>query len=214
MEMTQVKVRDAEVVDALGSVGAVIEYERGEQIFRQGDEADHILFIQEGRVRLSVLNRGGCEGVVGILSDGAFFGEEPLEKHSVRRETATAVVASTLRIVSTQQMRELLRSEPTVADQFLDHMLSRNARLQADLADQLTNPVEKRLARMLVLLARDGNDDRRVSPNISQRVLAEMIGTTRPRVNLCLKRFKQCGFIENDRGIRIKHSLQSVLLCE
>ena len=200
------------LLNSMGCPSSVATYRQGDPIFFQGDPCDTVMYIQSGSVRLSVVSGTGREAVPGMLTAGSFLGEEALSPGATRRETATAATATTVRVIVNRQMIRLLHAEPALSDLFIADMLSRNVRLKADLVDQLINSTEKRLARMLVLLAGDGEDARRVSPDISQTILAEMVGTTRSRVNMYLNRFKRSGFISYDRGIRIRNSLQRVLM--
>jgi CRP/FNR family cyclic AMP-dependent transcriptional regulator len=201
----------------LRSTGArkkVAIYHPTDMIFSQGDVADSVLYIQEGVVRLSVLSHGGKEAVVAMLGPGDFFGERALAGHPVRLEAATAVTATTVLIVPKRQMIRLLHEQHALSDRFISHMLARNIRIEEDLVDQLFNSSEKRLARALLLLSRYGKPDQvhRVLPRISQETLAEMIGTTRSRVNFFMNKFKKLGFIEYNGGLKVNHSLLTVVL--
>jgi CRP/FNR family transcriptional regulator, cyclic AMP receptor protein len=201
----------------LRSAGAgttIVTYKRADVIFSQGDAADTVLYIQKGDVTLSVLSKSGREAVVGMLGSGDFFGERALTGHPVRLEAATAVTATTVLTIPKQQMVRLLHEQHTFSDRFIAYMLARNIRIEADLVDQLFNASEKRLARALLLLAHYGKpeDTHRVLPRISQETLAEMIGTTRSRVNFFMNRFKKLGFIEYNGGIKINQSLLTVVL--
>ena len=189
-------------------------YRRADVIFSQGDAADAVLYIQKGAVKLSVLSKSGREAVVGILAPGDFFGERALTGHPVRLEAATAVAATTVLTIPKQQMLRLLHEQHTFSDRFIAYMLARNIRIEADLIDQLFNASEKRLARALLLLARYGKPEEthRVLPRFSQETLAEMIGTTRSRVNFFINKFKKLGFIEYNGGIKINQSLLTVVL--
>ncbi len=194
--------------------GTVVDYRPADKIFSQGDPAGTILYIQKGSVKLSVLSPTGREAVVGVLSEGDFVGEGALTGQPVRLATATAMTASTVRVVPKQQMIRLLHEQHELADRFIAHMLSRNQRLEEDLVDQLFNASEKRLARTLLLLARYGKPQgpRRVLPKVSQEVLAEMVGTTRSRVNFFMNKFRKLGFIEYNGGLKVHDSLLSVVL--
>jgi CRP/FNR family cyclic AMP-dependent transcriptional regulator len=195
----------------------VLTYARGNVIFSQGDPCSGVLYVQSGGIRLSVLSQGGKEAIVATLGPGNFLGEGSLAGHPVRLETATATMVTSVLLLPRRQMIRLLHSEPAFSDRFIEHMVIRNARLEADLVDQLFNSGEKRLARTLLLLARYGNGDKpqRVLPAVSQEALAEMIGTTRSRVNFFLNRFRKRGFIEYDgAGLTINPSLLSVVVHE
>jgi CRP/FNR family transcriptional regulator, cyclic AMP receptor protein len=201
----------------LRSAGAgttIVTYKRADVIFSQGDAADTVLYIQKGDVTLSVLSKSGREAVVGMLGSGDFFGERALTGHPVRLEAATAVTATTVLTIPKQQMVRLLHEQHTFSDRFIAYMLARNIRIEADLVDQLFNASEKRLARALLLLAHYGKPEEthRVLPRISQETLAEMIGTTRSRVNFFMNKFKKLGFIEYNGGIKINQSLLTVVL--
>jgi CRP-like cAMP-binding protein len=192
----------------------IAEFRRSQIIFAQGDPCDSVMYIQKGAVRLSVLSHSGKEAIVAMLGPGDFLGEGALAGQPVRMGTATAVAPSTVLILPKQQMIRLLREEPGFSDRFIQYMLSRNLRIEEDLVDQLFNSSEKRLARTLLLLARYGKEDRpqRVLPKLSQEMLAEMIGTTRSRVNFFMNKFRKLGFIEYNGGLKINTSLLSVVL--
>jgi CRP/FNR family cyclic AMP-dependent transcriptional regulator len=184
-------------------------------IFAQGDVADTVLYIQQGSVKLSVLSQAGKEAVVGVLGVGDFFGEGALAGQPVRLATATSMTVSRIVVIPKQRMIRLLHEEHALSDRFIAHMLARNIRLEEDLVDQLFNASEKRLARTLLLLARYGKPDgpRRALPKISQEVLAEMVGTTRSRVNFFMNKFRRLGFIDyNSGGVKVHHALLSVVL--
>ena len=207
---------DAEAfLNAPGVAKRVVDYPAGASIFGQGDPCDAVLYVQRGSVKLSVVSQTGREAVVGVLGVGDFFGEGALAGQPVRLATATAMTASRIRIVPKQQMVRLLHQQHTLSDRLIAHMLARNTRLEEDLVDQLFNASEKRLARTLLLLARYGKPDgpRRALPKISQEVLAEMVGTTRSRVNLFMNKFRKLGFIDYDGGgVKVHHALLSVVL--
>jgi CRP-like cAMP-binding protein len=195
---------------------SVGEFARGETIFTQGDAAEHVMYIQSGGVKLSVLSKSGREAVVAMLGPTDFFGEGCLAGQPLRMGSATALTPSVILMVAREQMVRLLHTQHAMSDRFISHMLSRNLRIEEDLIDQLFNSSEKRLARALLLLARYGKQDRpaRLVPRISQETLAEMIGTTRSRVNFFLNKFKRLGFIEYDGELplKINSSLLSVVL--
>jgi len=203
-------------LDSAGIAKTVTAYGRGETIFTQGDACRHVLYIQSGGVKLSVLSKTGREAVVAMLGPGDFFGEGCLAGQPVRMGSATAITPSAILLVGKRKMIRLLHRQHAMSDRFISHMLSRNIRIEEDLIDQLFNSSEKRLARALLLLARYGKQDKpaRVVPRISQETLAEMIGTTRSRVNFFLNKFKRLGFIEYNGEIplRINGSLLSVVL--
>jgi CRP-like cAMP-binding protein len=200
-----------------GMAGRVVDYRAAETVYSQGDPSDTVLYIQHGNVKLSVLSPIGKEAVVGMLSGGEFFGEEALAGQRVRRDTATAMAASRIRIVPKAQMIHLLHQEHALSDRFIAYMLARNGRLEDDLADQLFNDSEKRLARTLLLLARCAKADgpQRTLPPIPQQVLAEMVGTTRSRVNLFMNKFRERGFIDyNHSGLTVHPTRLNIVLCD
>jgi CRP-like cAMP-binding protein len=203
-------------LDSSGVAKSVVDYGRGATIFTQGDACEDVLYIQSGGVKLSVLSKTGREAVVAMLGPGDFFGEGCLAGQPIRMGSATAITPSVIRVVAKAKMVRLLHKQHAMSDRFISHMLSRNIRIEEDLIDQLFNSSEKRLARTLLLLARYGKQDKpvRVVPKISQETLAEMIGTTRSRVNFFLNKFKKLGFIEYDGDIplKINSSLLSVVL--
>jgi CRP/FNR family cyclic AMP-dependent transcriptional regulator len=209
------RVFDAEAfLNSPGMARKVVDYRSGTTIHSQGDPSDTVLYIQQGSVKLSVLSETGKEAVVGVLGPGDFFGEGALAGQPVRLATATAMTASRILVVPKRQMIRLLHSQHALSDRFIGYMLARNSRLEEDLVDQLFNASEKRLARTLLLLARYGKPDgpRRVLPKISQEVLAEMVGTTRSRVNFFMNKFRKLGFIDYNGGLKVHHALLSVVL--
>jgi CRP/FNR family transcriptional regulator, cyclic AMP receptor protein len=193
-----------------------VRYARGDAVFTQGDACDHVMYIQAGGVRLSVLSKTGKEAVVAILGPGDFFGEGCLAGQSVRMGSATAITSSTIVLVGRAKMVALLHKQHAMSDRFISHMVTRNVRIEEDLIDQLLNSIEKRLARTLLVLARYGEQDRpdRALPKISQKTLAETIGATRAQVNVVLSKFNKRGFIEYDGEfpVKINSSLLSVVL--
>jgi CRP/FNR family cyclic AMP-dependent transcriptional regulator len=203
-------------LNAPGLAKTTLEYGRGDSIFAQGDACEHVMYISSGGVKLSVLSKTGREAVVAMLGPGDFFGEGCLAGQKLRMGTATAVTPSTILQVGKAEMTRVLHKQQAMSDRFIAHMLSRNIRIEEDLIDQLFNSAEKRLARTLLLLARYGKQDKpvRVVPKLSQETLAEMIGTTRSRVNFFLNKFKRLGFIEynGDHPVKINSSLLSVVL--
>ena len=203
-------------LESSGIAKAIVEYARGESIFTQGDGCQHVMYIQTGGVKLSVRSKMGREAVVAMLGPGEFFGEGCLAGQPVRMGSATAITPSVILLVDKEKMVGLLHKQHSMSDRFITHMLARNIRIEEDLIDQLFNSSEKRLARTLLLLARYGVQDTpiRVVPRISQETLAEMVGTTRSRVNFFLNKFKKLGFIEydGDHPLKINNSLLSVVL--
>jgi CRP-like cAMP-binding protein len=203
-------------LESAGISKTIVAYGRNETIFTQGDACEDVLYIKTGGVKLSVLSKTGKEAVVAMLGPGDFFGEGCLAGQPVRMGSATAITPSVILLVAKDKMLRLLHKQHAMSDRFISHMLARNIRIEEDLIDQLFNSSEKRLARTLLLLARYGKQDKpaRVVPQISQATLAEMIGTTRSRVNFFLNKFKKLGFIEYDGELplKINSSLLSVVL--
>jgi CRP/FNR family transcriptional regulator, cyclic AMP receptor protein len=191
-----------------------VEYAAGATIFAQGDPASSILYVVRGTVRLSVLSSAGREAVIAVLDDNHFFGEGCLVGQLRRMATASAMDASTIIVVEKAEMVRQLHARPAFADRFLKHMLTRNIRIEEDLIDQLFNSSEKRLARTLLLLARYGEPEasHRTLPRVSQETLAEMVGTTRSRVNFFMNKFRKLGFIDYNGGLKVHNSLLSVVL--
>jgi CRP/FNR family transcriptional regulator, cyclic AMP receptor protein len=191
-------------------------YAPNASIFAQGDAASSVMFIEQGVVRLSVVSHAGKEAIIGMLDAGHFFGEGCLAGQARRMATATAVSDCTIVSVSKSEMTLRLQNDRGFADQIFKDMLSRNIRLEEDLIDQLFNSTEKRLARTLLLLARFGEPDAptRPVPKVSQEMLAEMIGTTRTRVNFFMNQFRKLGLVEYDQhdGVRVNNSLLGVVL--
>ena len=200
----------------LASAGAstsVVDYRRGAVVFSQGDPAHDVRFVQKGAVRLSVLSNSGKEAVVAMLAPGDFFGEGVLAGQSVRIATAVAAAPTSVLIIDKAVMVRLLHEEPDFSDRFISYMLARNIRIEADLVDQLFNSSEKRLARTLLLLSRYGQTNpQRTLPKVSQETLAEMVGTTRSRVNFFMNKFRKLGLIEYNGGLKINSSLLSIVL--
>ena len=201
-------------LDSAGIARTVVEFKKKEVIFSQGDAGKNVLYIQKGGVRLSVVNETGKEAVVAILGPGDFFGEGCLAGQPLRIGTATAIHPTTVLIIEKKEMIRVLHHEHAFSDRFISYMLSRNIRIEEDLIDQLFNSSEKRLARTLLLLARYGKEDKpqRVLPKISQEMLAEMVGTTRSRVNFFMNKFRKMGFIKYNGGLQINSSLLSIVL--
>src|ERR1700730_4556669 len=201
-------------LDSAGVARKVVEFQVKATVFAQGDPAKTVMYIQKGRVKLSVVNEVGKEGVVAVLGPGDCLGEGCLTGQPIRIGTATAIAPSTLLVIEKDQMIRVLHEEHELSDRFISYMLTRNIRVEADLVDQLFNNTEKRLARTLLLLARYGkeNQPEKIVPKVSQEVLAEMIGTTRSRVNLFMNKFKKLGFIKYNGGLHIDSSLLSVVL--
>ena len=203
-------------LDSAGVARTVTAFKRAEVVYAQGDAANGVMYLQRGGIKLTVVNENGKEAVVGILGPGAFFGEGCLAGQPVRMGTATAITPSTVLLIEKKEMFRVLHKEHTLSDRFIRFMLARNIRIEEDLVDQLFNSSEKRLARTLLLLARYGKEDRPhgVLPKMSQETLAEMVGTTRSRVNFFMNKFRKLGFIKYNGGLQINTSLLSVVLHE
>jgi len=203
-------------LDTAGVARKVIEFKKAEVVYSQGDAAKSIMYLQAGGIKLSVVNEVGKEAVVAILEPGDFFGEGCLAGQPVRMGTATAITPSAVLNIEKSEMFKVLHEQHAFSDRFLTFMLARNIRIEEDLIDQLFNSSEKRLARTLLLLARYGKEDRPqgVLPKVSQETLAEMIGTTRSRINFFMNKFRKLGFIKYNGGLQINTSLLTVVLHE
>jgi CRP/FNR family cyclic AMP-dependent transcriptional regulator len=201
-------------LDSAGVARKIVEFKTKETIFSQGDACNSVMYIQKGGVKVSVVSTTGKEAVVAILGPGEFLGEGALAGQPLRMATATAVTLATVLEIDKKEMFRVLHAEHALSDRFITYMLQRNIRTEADLVDQLFNSSEKRLARTLLLLARYGKEDKaqRVIPKISQETLAEMVGTTRSRVNFFMNRFREMGFIRYNGGLHVNDSLLSVVL--
>ena len=191
-----------------------MEHADGTTLFAQGDPAHSVMYVEHGTVRLSVLSHAGKEAVIALLGAGYFFGEGCLAGQRHRMATATSLAPCGIVIVEQAEMARHLQADPVFAGQFLQHMLTRNIRIEEDLVDQLFNSSEKRLARTLLLLARYGEPEatHKVLPRISQETLSEMVGTTRSRVNFFMNKFRKLGFIEYNGVLKVNNSLLSVVL--
>ena len=203
-------------LDSAGLGRKVASFAEKETVFTQGDPATNVMYLQEGGVKLVVVNESGKEAVVGMLAPGDFFGEGCLGGQTVCMVTATAIAPTTVLVIEKDEMTRALHEEHEFSDRFIAYMLMRNIRIEEDLIDQLFNSTERRLARTLLLLARYGaqGHPQNVLPKVSQEMLAEMIGTTRTRVNLFMNKFRKLGFIQYDSSdeIHIHNSLLSVVL--
>ena len=190
---------------------------RGGIIFSQGDACDAVFYIQAGRVKLTVVSKTGKEATIGILNANDFFGEDSLVIQHLRMCTATALTNSRLMRIEKGAMLKALHSEHKFSALFMEHLLAKNLRYREDLIDQLFNSSERRLARILLLFAgfgKDGIGERTQIPKVTQGTLAEMVGTTRPRINAFMNKFRKLGFIDYDGGLEIHSSLLSVVLHE
>ena len=215
LKNVKVHVFDAQAfLDSAGVARKVKEFKKAVLVYSQGDAADSVMYLQEGSVKLTVISEGGKEAVIAILGPGDFFGEGCLAGQSVRMGTAAAIAPSTVLVIEKREMFKVLHEQHELSDRFISFMLARNIRIEEDLVDQLFNSSEKRLARTLLLLARYGKEDQPhgVLPRVSQETLAEMIGTTRSRVNFFMNKFRKLGFIKYNGGLQINTSLLSVVL--
>jgi CRP/FNR family transcriptional regulator, cyclic AMP receptor protein len=201
-------------LDSSGIERTVASYLKGATVYLQGGGCETVMYLKSGEITLSVVSSRGKEAIVAVVGPGSFFGEGGLAGQRFRTGSATASEISTVLLIDKAAMARLLQEQHALSDRFITHLLTRNARIEADLIDQLFNSAEKRLARTLLLLARYGEQDRpqRVIPRIAQETLAGMVGTTRSRVNFFMSRFKKLGFIEDHNGLTIHSSLLSVVL--
>lgn len=201
-------------LSAVGDGRTIQKYRKSHIIFAQGDPAESVFYIQRGKVKLTIVSSRGKEAVIAILGDGFFFGEGCLAGQPVRMATARTITECTIVEVKKAVMTRVLHKEPQFSETFITHLLTRNIRIEEDLTDQLFNSSEKRLARVLLLLANFGKDGRpeEVIPKISQETLAEMIGTTRSRVSYFLNKFRKLGFIEYNGRLQVHTSLLNVVL--
>ena len=186
-------------------------------VFSQGDSCDFVFYIQAGKVKLTVVSKTGKEATICMLGEGDFFGEDSLFRQRLRMGTVTAVTDCTLMRIEKKAMLKVLHSQHEFSDLFVEHLLARNIRYQEDLIDQLFNSSEKRLARILLLFAgfgKDGIREKTEIPKVSQETLAEMVGTTRPRVNTFMNKFRKLGFIDYNGGLEVHSSLLNVILHE
>ena len=215
MPQTRTPTFDAQAfLDSAGVARKVVEFQRKATIFAQGNSSKHVMYIQKGGVKLSVVNELGKEAIVAILGPGDFFGEGCLAGQKICVGTATAISPTTVLAIERDEMVRVLHGEHAFSDRFIKYMLSRNIRIEEDLIDQLFNSTEKRLARVLLLLANFGKEGRPepVVAKISQETLAEMIGTTRSRVSFFMNKFRKLGFIEYNGGMHVHTSLLNVIL--
>jgi CRP/FNR family transcriptional regulator, cyclic AMP receptor protein len=200
----------------VGDGKSVLEFKKGLRIFAQGDRADTIFYIRRGKIKVTVLSDRGKEAVIGILGPGQFFGEGCMNGHKLRISTATAMETCLVTAITKIAMIAAIHEEPEFSEMFMAYLLTRNSRVEEDLIDQLFNSSEKRLARLLLLLANFGKEGnpQPISPNISQETLAEMIGTTRPRVSFFMNKFRKLGLIDYNGHIEVYNSLLNAVLHE
>jgi CRP/FNR family transcriptional regulator, cyclic AMP receptor protein len=206
---------DAQVFLAkMGGGKTILEFDKDQNVFEQGDAADTVYYIQKGRVKLTVLSDQGKEAVVGILEPGQFFGESCLNGHKLRISTTTAMERCLVTAITKPAMIAALHDEPMFSELFMTYLLTRNSRVEEDLIDQLFNSSERRLARMLLLLANFGKEGnpQPIIPHVSQETLAEMIGTTRSRVSFFMNKFRKLGLINYNGHIEVHSSLLTAVL--
>ena len=201
-------------VARVGAGKTVLEFEENQNVFKQGDVADTVYYLQKGRIKLTVLSDQGKEAVIGILEPGQFFGEGCLNGHKLRISTTTAMEHCILTAITKPKMIAALHDEPAFSELFMTYLLTRNSRIEEDLIDQLFNSSERRLARMLLLLANFGKEGspQPINPHVSQETLAEMIGTTRSRVSFFMNKFRKLGLINYNGHIEVNSSLLSAVL--
>jgi CRP/FNR family transcriptional regulator, cyclic AMP receptor protein len=206
---------DAQVFLAkVGEGKSILQFKKGKNVFVQGDPADTVFYIQKGKIKLTVLSDHGKEAVVGILGPGQFFGEGCMNGHKLRISTTTALENCVITAITKTAMIAALHDEPQFSEMFMAYLLTRNSRIEEDLIDQLFNSSERRLARLLLLLANFGKEGspQQISPGISQETLAEMIGTTRSRVSFFMNKFRKLGLIDYNGHIEVHNSLLSAVL--
>jgi len=193
---------------------AILKFDKGQVVFSQGDAANTIFYIQQGKIKVLVVSEQGKEAVVGIMEPGQFFGEGCLNGHLLRISTTVAMEHCVVTSIAKSAMLAALKSEPKFSELFIGYLLSRNSRIEEDLIDQLFNSSEKRLARLLLLLANFGKDGvpQPIAVQISQETLAEMIGTTRSRVSFFMNKFRKLGFISYNGKIEVHNSLLNAIL--
>ena len=206
------------LLDTVGEGRKAMRFPKKQTIFAQGDAADAVFYLQSGKVKLAVVSKTGKEATIGILSEKSFFGEGSLAGQALRMGTATAMTDCSVMRIEKKAMMAALHREQTLSDMFVAYLLARNIRYEEDLVDQLFNSSEKRLARVLLMLAHFGKEGvpETVVPRISQETLAEMVGTTRSRVSFFMNRFRKLGFINyaggEDGGLQVHSSLLNVVL--
>jgi CRP/FNR family cyclic AMP-dependent transcriptional regulator len=203
-------------LEKVGAGKAILEFHKNQKIFEQGDVAETVFYIQTGKVKLTVVSEQGKEAVVAILEPGHFFGEGCMNGHRLRISTTTAMEDCVITSITKAAMISTLHDEPNFSELFMAYLLTRNSRIEEDLIDQLFNSSERRLARLLLLLANFGKEGspQSINPNISQETLAEMVGTTRSRVSHFMNKFRKLGLISYNGHIEVNNSLLSAVLHE
>jgi CRP-like cAMP-binding protein len=200
-------------LDTVGAGRVIGKYKQGESVFLQGDPADAVFYIQKGEVRITIVSKQGKEGVIAILRAGEFFGEGCLAGQPFNLGTATATVESTIVKIEKQTMRKMMREKPALSEKFMSYLLSRNTQVEAELVDHLFNSSEKRLARILLLLAHIGKEaTMEPIPNINQEILAARVGTTRSRISFFMNKFRKLGFIDYNGSLNVNTSLMNVIV--
>ena len=200
-------------LDMVGAGRVVGKYKPGDLVFLQGDPADNVFYIQKGEVRITVTSKQAKEGVIAILKAGQFFGEGCLVGQPVNLGTAKAAVDSAIVKIGKQSMRKAMHDNPAFSEKFMAHLLSRNAMVEAELVDHLFNSSEKRLARVLLLLAQTGKEaTMEPVPNINQAILAARVGTTRSRISFFMNRFRELGYIEYNGVLKVNTALMNVVI--
>jgi CRP/FNR family cyclic AMP-dependent transcriptional regulator len=201
-------------LEKMGAGKAILTFAKNENVFMQGDVAETVYYIRKGTIKVTVLSEQDKEAVVGILGPGQFFGEGCMNGHLLRIATTTAMEDCVVTSITKQAMKDALRDQPAFSELFVAFLLTRNSRIEEDLIDQLFNSSERRLARMLLLLANFGKEGtpQQISPNISQETLADMIGTTRARVSYFMNKFRKLGFITYNGHIEVNDSLLDAVL--
>jgi CRP/FNR family cyclic AMP-dependent transcriptional regulator len=207
------------LLKSAGVAGNLTTYRRAEAIFTQGEPCDHVLYLQHGFIKLSVVSRTGRDAIVGLLGPGEFFGEASLAGRSVHNGSATAMTDSRVLAIEKNQMRHVLQTQAAMSDRFIAHLLARNVRAGDALLDQLLNSSEKRLARTLLQLSRDAHNEQAGGggvPRITQETLAEIVGTTRSRVNFFMKKFERLGLIaySSSEGVKVNNQLLDAILSD
>ena|SRR5579884_4177 len=205
------------LLDRIDGGKVTLKFAGNEAIFRQGDVANAVFYLQEGRVKLTVVSKQGKEAIIALLEEGSFFGEGCLVGQRVRMSSATAMGSATVVSITKESMVRLLHKQPDFAEAFISYLVLRNTRIEEDLVDQLFNSAEKRLARTLLLLARYGKESKPepIIPKVSHETLAEMVGTTRSRITFFMNRFKKMGFVDYDAksgSLEVHNALLNVVL--
>lgn len=212
--MSNDEIHAHDFLEKMGAGKATLTFKANEDVFVQGDVAETVYYIRKGKIKVTVLSELDKEAVVGILGPGQFFGEGCMNGHRLRIATTTALEPCVITSITKQAMKEALHNQPAFSELFVAFLLTRNSRIEEDLIDQLFNSSERRLARMLLLLANFGKEGapQQISPNISQETLADMIGTTRSRVSHFLNKFRKLGFITYNGHIEVNNSLLDAVL--